>query len=91
MRIVLMGILLALWAAPATAQTTQAWTPAEGDYVGGPLVTTSGTALPELDFLALARGQGCDAVNVHDAAQLASVLQDALQSTRPILVEVDVA
>ena len=53
--------------------------------------TLQGTALPELDFLALARGQGCDAVNVHDAAQLASVLQDALQSTRPILVEVDVA
>lgn len=50
-----------------------------------------GTDLPELDFLALARGQGCEAVNVHDAALLASVLRDALQSLRPILVEVDVA
>ena len=53
MRIVLMGILLALWTAPAaataqTAQTTPTWTPAEGDYVGGPLVTTSGATLPEL-------------------------------------------
>ncbi|MGA8784101.1 MAG: benzoylformate decarboxylase [Polaromonas sp.] len=50
-----------------------------------------GTDLPELDFLALARGQGCEAVNVHDAALLASMLRDALQSLRPILVEVDVA
>lgn len=50
-----------------------------------------GTDLPELDFLALAKGQGCEAVNVHDAALLASVLRDALQSPRPILVEVDVA
>ncbi|MDB5843054.1 MAG: thiamine pyrophosphate enzyme binding domain protein, partial [Polaromonas sp.] len=49
------------------------------------------TDLPELDFLALARGQGCEAVNVKDAAQLASVLHSALQSPRPILVEVDVA
>ncbi len=53
--------------------------------------TLQGTDLPELDFLALAKGQGCDAVNVKDAAQLASVLQAALQSSRPILVEVDVA
>ena len=53
MRIVLMGILLALWTAPApataqTAQNTPTWTPAEGDYVGGSLVTTSGATLPEL-------------------------------------------
>jgi benzoylformate decarboxylase len=53
--------------------------------------TLQGTDLPELDFLALAKGQGCDAVNVHDAAQLASVLQGALRSPRPILLEVDVA
>jgi len=53
--------------------------------------TLQGTDLPELDFLALAKGQGCDAVNVRDADQLASVLQAALQSPRPILVEVDVA
>ena len=53
--------------------------------------TLQGTDLPELDFLALAKGQGCDAVNVHDATQLASVLQGALRSPSPILLEVDVA
>ncbi|MBJ7485735.1 alpha/beta fold hydrolase [Brevundimonas sp.] len=48
MRIVLMGILLALWTAPASAKTTPTWAPAESDYVGGPLNTTSGAVLPEL-------------------------------------------
>lgn len=51
----------------------------------------AGTDLPDLDFLALARGQGCDAVHVRDAAKLHEVLREALQSSRPILVEVDVA
>ncbi|HSV52958.1 MAG TPA: benzoylformate decarboxylase [Burkholderiaceae bacterium] len=51
----------------------------------------AGTDLPDLDFLALARGQGCDAVRVSDAAKLHDVLREALQSLRPILVEVDVA
>ncbi|MGH8804085.1 MAG: benzoylformate decarboxylase, partial [Polaromonas sp.] len=50
-----------------------------------------GCDLPDIDFLALARGQGCDAVNVNNAAQLPAVLREALQSPRPILVEVDVA
>ena len=50
-----------------------------------------GTDLPDIDFLALARGQGCDAVHVHDPAQLQAVLRDALAHPRPILVEVDVA
>ncbi|MGH6625913.1 MAG: benzoylformate decarboxylase [Burkholderiaceae bacterium] len=50
-----------------------------------------GTDLPNLDFLALARGQGCDAVHVHDAARLHDVLREALTCPRPILVEVDVA
>lgn len=50
-----------------------------------------GTDLPDLDFLALARGQGCDAVHVADAAQLHQVLRDALAHPRPILVEIDVA
>ena len=53
--------------------------------------TLQGTELPELDFLALAQGQGCDAVRVSDAAQLADVLRNALQSPRAILVEIDVA
>lgn len=53
--------------------------------------TLEGTELPDLDFLALARGQGCDAVHVSDAAQLHQVLRDALAHPRAILVEVDVA
>ena len=47
--------------------------------------------MPDLDFLALARGQGCEAVRVSDAAQLHTVLRDALANPRAILVEVDVA
>ena len=50
-----------------------------------------GTDLPDLDFVALAKGHGCDGVRVTDAAQLSQVLQDALNSPRPILVEVEVA
>lgn len=57
----------------------------------GPEDKLEGTDLPDLDFLALARGQGCDAVHVADAAQLHQVLRDALVHPRPILVEVDVA
>ena len=57
----------------------------------GPEDKLEGTDLPDLDFLALARGQGCDAVHVADAAQLHQVLRDALAHPRPILVEVDVA
>ena len=57
----------------------------------GPDDKLEGTELPDLDFLALARGQGCDAVQVSDAAQLHQVLRDALAHPRAILVEVDVA
>ncbi len=57
----------------------------------GPDDKLEGTDLPDLDFLALARGQGCDAVQVSDAAQLHQVLRNALEHPRPILVEVDVA
>ncbi|KRC30736.1 benzoylformate decarboxylase [Acidovorax sp. Root219] len=57
----------------------------------GPDDKLEGTELPDLDFLALARGQGCDAVQVSDAAQLHQVLRDALAHPRAMLVEVDVA
>ena len=57
----------------------------------GPDDKLEGTELPDLDFLALARGQGCDAVQVSDPAQLHQVLRDALAHPRAILVEVDVA
>ncbi|MES2532981.1 MAG: benzoylformate decarboxylase [Pseudomonadota bacterium] len=53
--------------------------------------TLQGTDLPGMDFVALARGQGCEAVTVRDAGQLTAVLRDALAATRPTLVEVDVA
>jgi len=53
--------------------------------------TLQGTDLPGMDFVALARGQGCEAVTVRDAGRLAAVLRDALAATRPTLVEVEVA
>ena len=48
MRTLMMGLVLALWSGAAMAQTSPTWTPAEGDYVGGALATTSGAVLPEL-------------------------------------------
>ena len=53
--------------------------------------TPQGTDLPDLDFVALARGQGCDAVHVDRAEELRDVLTKALRSTGPILVEIEVA
>lgn len=53
--------------------------------------TLEGTALPDLDFVALARGHGCAAVRVRGADRLHDVLREALRSNGPILVEVDVA
>lgn len=50
-----------------------------------------GTDLPNLDFVAIAQGQGCDGVHVDAASQLQTVLQNALQHPRPIVVEVEVA
>lgn len=49
-----------------------------------------GSDLPELDFVALARGQGCEAVHVERAADLRDVLTQALRSTGPVLVEIEV-
>jgi homoserine O-acetyltransferase len=50
MRTLLSLILLVLWSGAAAAQTAPAprYTPAEGDYVGGPLAIESGGTLPEL-------------------------------------------
>jgi benzoylformate decarboxylase len=47
-----------------------------------------GTDLPGIDFVQLARAQGCEAVRVSRAAELESTLRSALASTRPSLVEV---
>jgi benzoylformate decarboxylase len=47
-----------------------------------------GTDLPGIDFVQLARAQGCEGVRVSRAAELAGVLQKALDATAPTLVEV---
>jgi benzoylformate decarboxylase len=51
----------------------------------------AGTELPEIDFTALARGQGCDACRVDRAEELEGTLGQAFKSTGPTLVEVRVA
>ncbi|TMH29274.1 MAG: benzoylformate decarboxylase [Betaproteobacteria bacterium] len=50
-----------------------------------------GTELPDIDFVELARGQGCQGVNVSDAQHLRDALNGALQASVSTLVEVDVA
>jgi benzoylformate decarboxylase len=57
----------------------------------GPDEPLAGTELPDIDFVALARGQGCRGVNVNRAQHLRDALIDALQAPAPTLVEVDVA
>ena len=52
------------------------------------LPQTVGTDLPGIDFVGLARAQGCDAVRVERSSDLASALQAALTASRPTLVEV---
>ena len=59
------------------------------DYAPGE--TPQGTDLPDIDFVALARGQGVDAVRVEQAAELHDVLTRALRSSGPMLVEIEVA
>ena len=53
--------------------------------------TLPGTALPDIDFVALAQGMGCDGVNVGRAEELHDALTEALRARHPMLVEVDVA
>ena len=50
-----------------------------------------GTELPDINFVALARGQGCDGIHVEQAEQLKETLERALRSPVPVLVEVEVA
>jgi len=49
-----------------------------------------GTELPDIDFVALARGQGCQGLRVHDANALKATLREALRAKTPTLIEVDV-
>lgn len=50
-----------------------------------------GTDLPNLDFVSLARGHGCEAERVSDAAELPEALRRALAATGPVLLEIEVA
>jgi len=50
-----------------------------------------GCSLPGIDFVALAKGMGCKAVHVVDAAALHETLRTGLQSDGPVLLEIDVA
>jgi len=50
-----------------------------------------GTDLPDLDFVALAGAQGMKGLRVDSAEQLRPALQQALHSTAPMLVEIEVA
>lgn len=50
-----------------------------------------GTELPDIDFVALARGMGCQGLNVDRAEELQHALAEALGAKHPMLVEVDVA
>ena len=50
-----------------------------------------GTELPDIDFLSLAKGMGCAARRVSDAAELREALARALDSDSSNVVEVEVA
>lgn len=52
------------------------------------LQQTVGTGLPDIDFCALARGQGCEALRVDRPEALDDALRAAFAATRPTLVEV---
>uniref|UniRef100_UPI00334155C6 benzoylformate decarboxylase n=1 Tax=Castellaniella defragrans TaxID=75697 RepID=UPI00334155C6 len=50
-----------------------------------------GTALPDIDFVAQAKGMGCQALRVTDPLTLPDSLCVALGMAQPVLVEIDVA
>jgi benzoylformate decarboxylase len=66
----------------------QHFAPHFGFAPGAPLV---GTDLPDLDFVALARGHGLPAERVSEGAGLASALREALAAPGPTLLEVAIA
>ena len=47
-----------------------------------------GTALPDIDFVALAKGMGCSAERVDEPGRLREALSHALRTDVPILLEV---
>ncbi|AMR77423.1 benzoylformate decarboxylase [Cupriavidus nantongensis] len=66
----------------------QEFAPSFGFGSGAALV---GTALPELDFVSIALGHGCEAARVTDAAALRETLAAALRMRVPTVVEIEVA
>ncbi|ATF86522.1 thiamine pyrophosphate-dependent enzyme, partial [Burkholderia gladioli] len=66
----------------------QEFAPAFGFAAGE---TVQGTALPGLDFVALARGFGCEGWRVADPGLLRETLQAALAGPGPSLLEIVVA
>lgn len=50
-----------------------------------------GTSLPDIDFVQIARGQGCEADRVTRAADLKAALARALASQGPMLLDIHVA
>ena len=65
----------------------QNFAPVFGYTPGTPV---AGTELPDIDFVALARGQGCQGLRVANGKQLQTTLRKALRATVPTLVEVEV-
>jgi benzoylformate decarboxylase len=53
--------------------------------------TLVGSQLPGIDFVALARAQGCEALRVSDPSELHDVLRRALAARTPTLVDIEVA
>lgn len=49
-----------------------------------------GLDVPDLDFCALARGYGVEAVNASSSEALTAALRQALASDKPLLIEVDI-
>jgi benzoylformate decarboxylase len=47
-----------------------------------------GVDLPDIDFVALAIGHGCEGTRVENGTDLRSTLEHAMRSERPCLVEV---
>ena len=62
--------------------------PALGFAVGAEL---PGTALPGIDFVAMAQAHGCVGLRATDAASLAQRLPQALAATVPTLLDIDIA
>jgi benzoylformate decarboxylase len=66
----------------------QDFAPVFGYAPGDPV---AGTELPDLDFVALAAGQGVPGVRIERAGALRGALAEALRAEGPRLVEIEVA